>query len=123
MSARLRRRTAMMAFARVFKPGTPGLGRRVAAIPRLIAATLRGQYDGGFRLFLMSLAGIYIVSPIDAVPELFLAFVGLIDDAFVASWLTGTLLAETERFLEWEKERGRGPSVVPGTVVGAQPRR
>ena len=93
---------------------------------RLIVATLRGQYDGGFRLFLMSLAGLYIVSPIDAVPELFLTFVGLIDGAFVASWLTGTLLAETERFLEWEKTQGRGPSVVPGTagrpaLVGLSP--
>jgi Protein of unknown function (DUF1232) len=119
MSARLRRRTALIAFARVFKPGTPGLGRRIAAIPRLIKATAKGEYDGGLRLFLMGLAGLYILSPIDAIPEAIFLFVGLIDDAFVASWLTGTLLSETERFLEWEKQRGRGPSVVPGTVVGA----
>src|SRR3954466_14704532 len=107
MSARLRRRTAMMAFARAFKPGTPGLGQRVAAIPRLIKATASGRYDGGFRLFLMGLAILYILSPLDAIPEMFTLFIGLIDDAFVATWLTGTLLAETERFMEWERERGR----------------
>jgi uncharacterized membrane protein YkvA (DUF1232 family) len=117
MSARLRRRTALMAFARAFTPGTPGLGRRIRAFPRMVMATLRGQYDGGFRMFLMAAASLYIVSPIDALPELFLSVFGLIDDAVVASWLIGTLMAETERFLEWEKLQGRGPYVVPGDVL------
>jgi uncharacterized membrane protein YkvA (DUF1232 family) len=117
MSARLRRRNALLALARVFKPGTPGLGRRLAAMPRLIKASLRGEYDGGTRLFLMAAAGLYILSPLDAIPELFTLFIGLIDDAFVVTWLTGALLAETERFLEWEKTKGQGPSVVPGEVL------
>jgi uncharacterized membrane protein YkvA (DUF1232 family) len=117
MSARLRRRTALIAFARAFAPGTPGLGRRISAFLRMIIATMRGQYDGKFRLFLMAAASLYIVSPIDALPELFLSVFGLIDDAVVASWLIGTLFAETERFLEWEKLQGRGPSVVPGEVL------
>lgn len=107
----------MLAFARVFKPGTPGLGRRLSAIPRMIRASMKGEYDGGFRLALMAAASVYIVSPIDAIPEAIFLFVGLIDDAFVVTWLTGTLLAETERFLEWEKSMGRGPHVVPGHVV------
>ena len=57
------------------------------------------------------------MSPIDAIPEAIFLFVGLIDDAFVTSWLVGTLLAETERFLEWEKNQGRGPAVVPGEAI------
>ena len=117
MSARLRRRTALIAFARLFKPGTPGLGRRLAAFPRLVRASIKGEYDGGMRLFLMAAASLYIVSPIDAIPELFTLVVGLIDDAFVVSWLVGTLMSETERFLEWEKQRGRGPMVIPGATV------
>ena len=117
MTARLRRRTALIAFARAFSPGTPGLGRRIRAFPRLVKATLRGEYDGGMRLFLMAAASLYIVSPIDVVPELFLSVFGLIDDAFVVTWLIGTLMAETERFIEWEKQQGRGPYVVPGEVL------
>lgn len=112
MAGLLRRRNALIAFARVFKPGTPGFGRRLGALPRLIKATLTGRYDGGGRLFLMALAGLYIVSPIDFVPELLFSFVGLIDDAFVATWLAGALLAETERFLEWERAGGRTVKVV-----------
>jgi uncharacterized membrane protein YkvA (DUF1232 family) len=103
----LRRRMAMTALLRVFKPGTPGLGRRLAAIPRMIRATLRKEYDGGGRLVMMTLASVYIVSPIDLVPEAIFLFVGLIDDAAVAAYLAGALMDETERFLAWEDERKR----------------
>lgn len=106
-----------MALIRVFKPGTPAVGRRLAALPRMIKASIRGEYDGGRRLLGMAAAVLYILSPIDALPEMvFLAF-GLIDDAFVITWLVGTLLGETERFLDWEKSRGRGPSVVQVEVI------
>jgi Protein of unknown function (DUF1232) len=115
-----------MAFARAFKPGTPGISRRLSAVPRMIKASMKGEYDGGFRLFLMGLASIYIVSPLDAVPELFLGLFGLIDDAVVVSWLVGTLLGETERFLEWEKQqRLARQHIIPGQIVGGgtpQPR-
>jgi len=117
MAGRLRRRNALLAFARAFKPGTPGIGRRLAAMPRMIRASLRGEYDGGMRLLLMAAASLYILSPLDAVPEAIFLFVGLIDDAFVVTWLTGALLSETERFLEWEMTMGRGPKVVPGQVL------
>lgn len=108
-----------MALARAFRAGSPGIGRRLAALPRLIRASLRGEYDGGARLLLIAAASLYVISPLDAIPELFTAFIGLIDDAFVVTWLTGALLAETERFLEWEKTQGRGPQVVRGEVVDA----
>ena len=106
-----------MALARAFKPGTPGVGRRVAALPRLLRASIRGEYDAGWRLLMMAAASVYIISPLDAIPELFTAFFGLIDDAFVATWLAGALLSETERFLEWERARKAGPAVIPGRTV------
>jgi uncharacterized membrane protein YkvA (DUF1232 family) len=99
------------------RPGTPGVGERLGALPRLIASTLRGRYHGltRGRLALMAVAVVYIVSPIDLVPELFLPLIGLIDDAVVVAWLAGAVLLETERFLLWE---GRGVDVVRGQVVG-----
>jgi uncharacterized membrane protein YkvA (DUF1232 family) len=107
-----------VALVRALKPGSPGMGRRLAAMPRLINASLLGEYDAGMRLFLMAAASLYILSPLDAIPELFTAFVGLIDDAFVATWLAGALLAETERFLEWEQSRKVArPTVIPGRIV------
>jgi uncharacterized membrane protein YkvA (DUF1232 family) len=116
MAAQLRRRTAMTALFRVFRPGTPGLGRRLAAIPRMIRATMRKEYDGGGRLLMMAAAGVYIASPIDLVPEAFLLILGLVDDAAVAAFFAGALLDETERFLAWEESRRtvvEGIRVVP----------
>ncbi|GAA0730127.1 DUF1232 domain-containing protein [Dactylosporangium roseum] len=111
----LRRRMAWTALVRVFKKDTPGLGRRLAAIPRMIKATFKGEYDGGARLAMIAAAGVYIVSPIDAVPELFLLVLGVVDDVAVAGYFAGALLDELERFLEWEKQRD---SVIQGQVVG-----
>jgi uncharacterized membrane protein YkvA (DUF1232 family) len=87
----------------------------------MIKATFKGEYDGGWRLVLMAGAALYIISPFDLIPEAIFLVIGLIDDAFVATWLTGALLSETERFLQWERERGRGPSVLHATP--ALPRR
>lgn len=115
---RMRRRLALVALARAFRPGAPGVGRQLAAMPRLIKASVRGEYDAGARLLLMAAASLYVLSPLDAIPELFTAFIGLIDDAFVATWLAGALLSETERFLEWEQARKVGKSTaVPGRIV------
>jgi uncharacterized membrane protein YkvA (DUF1232 family) len=73
----------------------------------MAAASLRPRqrYDGLWRLGLMAAALVYVVVPVDLIPELLLGPVGLIDDAFVVTWLAGAVLSETGRFLEWEKRR------------------
>jgi uncharacterized membrane protein YkvA (DUF1232 family) len=114
MAATLRRRMAWTALLRVFKPGTPGVGRRLAAIPRMIGASMRGEYDGKARLAMMAAAGLYIASPIDFVPEAAFLVFGLVDDAAMVVWFAGALLSETERFLEWEKQQAR---TIPGYAV------
>ncbi len=120
MAGTLRRRMAWTALLRIFKPGTPGLGRRLAAIPRMIRATMRGEYDGKSRLGMMAVAAMYIVSPIDLVPEAIFLVFGLVDDAAMAAWFAGAVLDETERFLEWERRRAR---TIPGYVAGYGPPR
>jgi uncharacterized membrane protein YkvA (DUF1232 family) len=98
------------------RPGTPGVGARLRSLPRLVTATLLGRYSGTTRLRLLAMAVgiVYVLSPVDLVPELFVPFLGLVDDAFVVAWLTGSVLLETERFLEWEAGQH---SVVTGQVL------
>jgi uncharacterized membrane protein YkvA (DUF1232 family) len=92
---------------RVSRRGGPGLGKRLAALPRMIAASLRPRqrYDGLWRIGLMVLALAYLVWPVELIPELFLGPIGLIDDGVVLAWLAGAVLSETGRFLEWEQRR------------------
>ncbi|MFF3866957.1 YkvA family protein [Micromonospora sp. NPDC001898] len=117
MGKTLKRGAAFAALARALSSGArggPSLGARLGALPRMIRATTRGEYDGGLRLALMTAATAYIVSPIDLLPEIPLAIFGLADDAVMVTWLAGAVLAETERFLEWETRRS---SVIPGHVT------
>lgn len=97
------------------RPGSPGLWTRVRALPRMLRAAFRGEYKGMGKpkLGLLVFGLIYILSPLDAVPE-FLPFIGVADDLGVAMWMFATLVAASGDFVDWE--RGR-PGVVPGSVI------
>jgi uncharacterized membrane protein YkvA (DUF1232 family) len=106
--------------------GGPTLGERLSVLPRMFARTLTGRYDGFGRLVLVIGAAAYIVSPLDLLPELVMGPFGLADDAVIATWLAGAVLAETERFMAWERgdpqpetshDTRSGP-VVDGEVIG-----
>jgi uncharacterized membrane protein YkvA (DUF1232 family) len=131
---RSRRVSTLAALARALRsatrPGEPGIGDRMRAVPRWVAATLSGAYPGTNRGRLVTLAAglLYLLSPVDLLPEALLPVVGLADDAMVVAWLAGQLLGETEEFLRWEREgnasgkrsrrrRPAGEDVVPGHVV------
>lgn len=118
-SGSLRRKTRLAAAAKVAReasrPGSPSIGSRVGAIPRMISASASGRYPGLSRLKLAMLGvGVaYVVSPIDAMPEAFMFLFGLADDVAVAVYMAGALFAETDNFLEWERL-----NTVPPTVHG-----
>ncbi len=114
MRSTLRRTSAFRALGRELTSGArggPSLGRRLAALPRMLRSSMRGEYDGGARLALMAAATVYVASPVDLVPEAVLLVFGLVDDVVVVTWLAGAVLAETERFLRWESRRR---AVLPG---------
>lgn len=110
MAKTLKRTAAFTALGKALVSGVrggPSVSKRLAALPRLIKATAKGEYDGGKRVALMALATAYVISPIDFIPEAIFLVFGLADDAVAVVWLAGAVLAETERFLEWEKDRDR----------------
>lgn len=100
-------RALWQALTRARRPGTPGFGDRLSVLPRMVGGAVTGRYPqlGRGRLALFVLAIAYLVSPFDLMPEMFLAVFGLGDDAVVALWLGGAFLSETDRYLEWEKDR------------------
>ena len=125
--ARTTRTAALLTLARALRgaggPDEPGLADRLRAVPRLVRSTVSGDYSGTSRGRLAALvaAAVYVVSPVDLLPE-WLPLIGLADDAVVISWLTAAVLGETGGFLRWERSVGRPPAgthedVVPGFVV------
>jgi uncharacterized membrane protein YkvA (DUF1232 family) len=98
------------------RAGTPGIGARLTSLPRLFRATIRGEYLGMSRLRLVFIVGalLYLISPIDLVPVVFLPLIGLGGDALIISWIAASLINETESFLRWESDRDH---VVRGYII------
>ena len=115
-----RRLTATRALLEAFRgsrsPGAPSVGERLHALPRLLGATLNGRYPGmsRSRLGMLLLGVLYLVSPVDLMPEAVFLVFGLGDDALVAAWVAGNVLSETDAYLRWERERAH---VVTGEVI------
>jgi uncharacterized membrane protein YkvA (DUF1232 family) len=109
-------RSLVTAMRTATRPGSAGFGARMSSLPRLVASTIRGDYVGTTRgrLFLLLAGVLYVVSPVDLVPELLLPVLGLGDDALVIGWIAASVINETESFLGWERDRDR---TVQGHVV------
>jgi len=102
----------------VVTDGPQGFIARLASIPAMVRDSLAGRFPGLGRgkLLIMALAALYIVSPIDVLPEALLTIPGLADDAAIGIWLAAALFAVSDDYLAW---RGDAVSarVVPGVVV------
>ncbi|MBP2337635.1 YkvA family protein [Saccharothrix coeruleofusca] len=76
---------------------------RARALPRM----LRARKDYGLpatRVATWAFALVYLVSPVDVLPEL-LPVIGVTDDAGVLVWLLTSLSAAAGGYLRWESER------------------
>ncbi len=75
---------------------------RAKALPRLLAR--RKEYGlPASRLAQWGFAVVYLVSPIDILPEL-LPVIGITDDAGVAVWLLTSLSTAAGQYLNWERK-------------------
>ncbi|MFV0252467.1 MAG: YkvA family protein [Beutenbergiaceae bacterium] len=101
------------------RPGSASLLTRLGALPRLVGASWRGEYSGTARstLVLLGLAVLYVVAPVDLVPEAFLALFGLVDDAVALTWIAATFVNATEDFLSWEQTVQDQPEFLDGEFV------
>ena len=126
MSSRRRQAAYVAAASAVVSDGPVRFTQRVAAVPRLTRDVLLGRWSGlsRGRLGLMALAVLYILSPVDLLPEAVLTLPGLADDAAVAAWLIASLFGATSSYLTWDDEQvsaasapGTATRVVPGEVI------
>jgi len=105
------------------RPGSAGLAERAAAVPRMVRAMGRGEYRGTTfgHVALLAAAVVYVVSPLDFVPEALFGVFGLADDAVVVAWLAAALVNDTEAFLAWERGMGHwaGWAGSAGSASGA----
>ncbi|WNV84403.1 YkvA family protein [Umezawaea sp. Da 62-37] len=84
---------------------------RARALPRLLRAARSKEGYAGLpkgRMALWGFALLYLVSPIDILPE-FLPIIGVTDDAGVAVWLLTSVSAAAGMYLNYERDRKNLP--------------
>ncbi len=60
-------------------------------------------------LGLMALAIVYVVSPIDLIPD-FIPFWGLLDDLIIGGWLLAKLDEQLDGYRQWRETQGATPT-------------
>jgi uncharacterized membrane protein YkvA (DUF1232 family) len=87
------------------QPGTPGLGERVRLLPAMVSDSLTGRFPGltRARLVLMLLGVLYVLSPVDLVPESVMLLLGLTDDVLVAGWVVAAAIDAAGDYALWRR--------------------
>jgi uncharacterized membrane protein YkvA (DUF1232 family) len=71
----------------------------------MVVAVLRRSYPGLSRRKLLAfslLAALYVLSPLDAIPDV-IPVLGWTDDSAVVLWFVTGLVRESGRYVEWER--------------------
>lgn len=87
------------------EPGTPSLAERVRLLPSMIADAWAGRFPAlsRSRLALMLLGVLYVLSPVDLLPESALLLFGLTDDLLVTGWVVATTLDKAGEYAMWRR--------------------
>ncbi|GAA2351838.1 hypothetical protein GCM10009854_32110 [Saccharopolyspora halophila] len=99
--ARIRRRIPLLAAVRAHRAAPVRSPKaQLRALPGMLRATARGQNPAlpRYQLALWALALVYLVSPIDFIPD-FLPLLGIGDDIGVGTWLLTSLYAESGNYV------------------------
>lgn len=83
---------------------------QLKALLRLIRAYATGEYrDVSWESMILIVAAvIYVVSPLDLIPD-FIPVIGYLDDVTVVSFALKIVRDELDEYLAWERETGRAP--------------
>ncbi|TXF77393.1 YkvA family protein [Chryseobacterium sp.] len=94
-----------------------GFLKKIPDVYRMVRMWSKGQYPMKSVDIILPLLGLlYIISPIDLLPEIALPVIGVMDDLAILSLALPKLMREVDKFLLWEAER----SSVDQKVIDAE---
>lgn len=83
-----------------------GFVKKIPDIFRMVRMWRKGEYPMRSIDIILPLLGVlYIISPIDILPEVAVPVIGVLDDLAVLSLTIPKLIKEVDKFLLWEAER------------------
>ncbi len=79
---------------------------KIPALGRMLKAWRQGQYKPRKRNFVFALfLIIYVISPLDFIPEGLFGLFGLVDDIAMIGYAFTRIMKELDRFLDWEQSQ------------------
>ena len=83
-----------------------GFLQKIPSVFRMIKLYYKGEYKMKFTdILLPALALIYVISPIDIIPD-FVPVIGALDDLAILALAIPLLMKEVDKFLLWESQKG-----------------
>lgn len=93
-----------------------GFLQKVPAVFRMLKLWRKGEYKMKFTdILLPAIALIYVLSPIDLIPD-FVPIVGALDDLAILAFAIPMLMKEVDKFLIWENEKNN-PDIIDAEIV------
>ncbi len=90
-----------------------GFVSKIPAVFRMIKAWRKGLYPTkAYNIILPIIGLIYVVSPIDLLPEIALPGIGVLDDLAVLALVIPKLMKEVDKFLLWEGLKKEGITTI-----------
>ncbi|WP_374460109.1 YkvA family protein [Chryseobacterium taeanense] len=98
-----------------------GFIRKIPDIFRMIRMWKKGEYPMRSIDIILPLLGVlYIISPIDLLPEVAVPVIGVLDDLAVLSLTIPKLIKEVDKFLLWEADRkynNSGTKIIDAEII------
>lgn len=78
-------------------------------LPRMISQIFKGKYNpkNKFNFLLGILSILYVISPIDFIPEIAIGPIGLLDDLVILGFGIKKIISEISTFIDWEKTQNK----------------
>lgn len=78
---------------------------KISGLFEMLGQSLRGKYKPGVKnLFIFSFLIVYVLSPIDLIPD-FLVGIGFLDDITLTFFALTRLFKEVDKFKEWQQKK------------------
>jgi uncharacterized membrane protein YkvA (DUF1232 family) len=97
-----------------------GFVKKIPDIFRMVKMWKKGQYPMKSVDIILPLLGLlYVISPIDFLPEVAVPVIGVLDDLAILSLTIPKLIKEVDKFLLWEAERkyNSGTKVIDAEII------
>ncbi len=96
-----------------------GFIKKIPDVFRMVKLWRKGIYKtNSIDIILPFLGILYIISPIDFLPEIAIPVIGVLDDLAILSLVLPKLMKEVDKFLLWEvSQKQDNPNVIEAEIV------